>query len=153
MADSEGRAGALRYDPGADAAARYPDWVIRRRHLGWGMHEVMCRRTKVILIEAGHSRAERRSSLAHAVAHIDLDHKPNHGHFDRRQEAEAHGLAARRLIPLEALIAVARWTRDPVEAAADLEVDVGTLLTRMKHLHPSERTRVRFTIRKLEESA
>lgn len=143
----------MRYDPGADAAARYPEWVIRRRALGWGIREVLCHRTKVILIEARSSYAERRSSLAHAVAHLDLAHLPARGRFDRRQEAQAHQLAARRLLPLDLLLQAARWTRNAHEAATELDVDVPTLVTRIEHLHPSERARLRFIVRTLEETA
>ena len=153
MADQQGSAGALRYDPGADAAHRYPDWVIRRRHIGWGIDEVMCRRTKVILLEPSSTAAERRCSLAHAVAHIDLGHSASHGHFDRRQESDAHQLAARRLLPREELVWAVQWTHDPEEAAHELEVDLPTLRVRLAHLHPSERTRLRVARRRLEESA
>lgn len=144
----------MRYDPGADAASRYPDWVIRRRNLGWGLTEVLCRRSRVILLEQGTDAAQRRCSLAHAIAHLDLGHAAaGADRYDRRQEAEAHQLAARRLLPLEDLVWAAQWTHDPVEAAVELEVDVPTLRTRFAHLHPSERLRLRMTRRRLEESA
>jgi Zn-dependent peptidase ImmA (M78 family) len=144
----------LSYDPGADAAARYPDWVIRRRNLGWGITEVLCRKSRVILLERGTDAARRRCSLAHAIAHLDLGHgAAMTARFERRQEAEATQLAARRLRPLDDLVWAVQWTHDLEEAAVELEVDMDTLQTRMEHLHPSELMRLRMTRRRLEESA
>jgi len=151
MADRQSRPGALTYDPGADALARYPDWVIRHRHLG-GIPEVMCRRSKVILLEAGASRAERRCSLAHAVAHLDLGHTARRNKvIDKRQEAAANQLAARRLISIEQLAGVLRWTRDSHEIACELGVDLSTLRCRHQHLHPSERALLTRMAEDLEE--
>src|SRR5690242_18573471 len=76
------------YDPGADAARRYPDWVIRHRDLR-GVPEVMCPTRKVILLEDTHDRASRRCSLAHAVAHIDLAHAAASHLLTVRQEVAA----------------------------------------------------------------
>lgn len=144
----------MTYDPGADAAARYPDWVIRHRRLGWGIPEVMCSKSKVILLEAGHSWAEKRCSLAHAVAHLDLEHFAGvSGIFDKRQESQANQLAARRLITLEAMAAALSWTRAPAEIAAELIVDRATLLVRRKHMHPSELQYLDYRVRSLGETA
>lgn len=144
----------MTYDPGADAAERYPDWVIRRRPLGWGLTEVLCKRSRVILLEAGTTTAQRRCCLAHAIAHLDLGHHAgSRDRYDRRQEAEADQLAARRLLPLESLVWALQWTHNPREAADELVVDLATLETRLAHLHPSERLRLRMTRRRLEESA
>lgn len=153
MADSAGSPGALNYDPCADAVARYPDWVVRHGILGWGLSEVLCLRAKVILLERGVAAAVRRSSLAHAVAHLDLGHIPAKGWFDRRQEHEADQLAARRLVRIERLAEVARWTRDVSEAAVELDVDQRTLRIRMAHLHPSERALIGRALADIEETA
>lgn len=154
MADREGSAGAVRYEPGRDAADRYPEWVIRHRPLSHGIPEVMCRRRRVILIESRETWAAKRCSLAHAVAHLDLEHvATEHGYFDRAQESHADQLAARRLITLEALAAALSWTRFSVEVAAELEVDIRTLNTRQVHLHPSERAELKSKVLWLEETA
>lgn len=143
------------YDPGRDAAERYPDWVIRHRPLGGTIPEVMCRRRKTILIETTHDWASKRCSLAHAVAHLDLEHQAasSSSTFDRWMEREANGLAALRLIPLRALADVLCWTRDPREIAHELVVDLATLEVRRRHLHESERGYLRRAMTWLEETA
>jgi hypothetical protein len=123
------------YDPLADLASRYPDWVVGFTALGWGIQEALSLRSKVILIEAGDPPAERRCSLAHAVAHLDLGHRAvAAGFFDARQELGASELAARRLIPLEALASALSWTRNPAEIASELLVDRPTLSLRWSRL-------------------
>lgn len=153
MADRPGGERALSYDPGADAAARYPDWVIRHRALG-GIPEVLCRRRRVILINNAHSWPAKRSSLAHAVAHLDLGHADTaSAFFEKREEREADQLAARRLITLDELAEVLCWTRDYGEIADELLVDVTMLKMREKHLHVSERHYLRRLVRPIEEIA
>jgi Zn-dependent peptidase ImmA (M78 family) len=153
MADQQGGAGALTYDPGADAAARYPDWVIRHRSLG-GIPEVLCRRRRVILINNAHTWPAKRSSLAHAVAHLDLGHATTaSAYFEKREEKNADQLAARRLISLDALAEVLCWTRDYGEIADELLVDVAMLKVREKHMHVAERHYLRRIVRPMEEIA
>lgn len=143
-----------KYEPGRDAAERYPDWVIRHRPLSHGIPEVLCRRRKVILIESKDDWPSKRCSLAHAVAHLDLEHDvAATGHFDRIQEAEADQYAARKLITIDALAAVLSWTRFTTEVAEELQVDVRTLNTRQVHLHPSERAELMGKVLWLEETA
>lgn len=154
MDDRAGGARTLRYDPGHDAALRYPDWVIRHRPLGGVIPEVMCPTRRVILIEAAHTWPEKRCSLAHAVAHLDLGHPEiSRGYFEAREEAEANQMAARRLIRIDDLAAVLAWTRYRTEIAAELDVDLPTLAVREKHLHVSERHYLRRTVRWMEEIA
>lgn len=142
------------YDPGRDAAERYPEWVIRHRPLGGVVPEVMCRRRKTILIDSGSSWPEKRCSLAHAVAHLDLGHQAaGTNTFERWMEAQANGLAARRLITLEQLADVLCWTRHMTEIAAELHVDLATLEVRRRHLHASERGFLQRAVTWLEESA
>lgn len=142
------------YDPGRDAAERYPDWVIRHRPLSHGIPEVMCQRRKVILIEQSSDPSKKRCSLAHAVAHLDLHHTSSgSGFFDRRQEAQANGLAAIRLVPLEALARALSWSRFTAEVAAELDVDRATLEVRRRHMHKAERAALRRLIAVMEEAA
>lgn len=138
MADRPGGKGALTYDPGRDAATRYPDWVIRHRPL-LGVPEVMCPDRRVILLERGHSAAERRCSLAHAVAHIDLGHTAAVGWWSERQEAAADRLAARRLMPIYPLTDAVVWSESREELADVLGVDLHMLEVRARSLHPAER--------------
>lgn len=144
----------MTYDPGADAAARYPDWVIRHRPLGGVVPEVLCLRRKVILIETKATWPAKRCSLAHAVAHLDLGHTSTHAKtFHRAQEAEATQLAARRLLPLDLLADVLSWTRDYAEIAAELDCELEYLRVRHRHLHQSEIGYLRRVTTWLEETA
>jgi len=154
MADQPGSSRALRYEPGADAADRYPDWVIRHRPLTHGIPEVLCRRRQVILIASGSTWPEKRCSLAHAVAHLDLGHHEiSTGFFDARYEAAANQLAARRLITKEALADALCWTRSRGEIAEMLDVDLATLRCREENLYGGEQLWLRNNVRWLEETA
>lgn len=140
MVDRASGARALAgYDPGKDAAERYPEWVIRHVDLQ-GVPEVMCPERRVILIDQGQTWAAKRSSLAHAVAHLDLEHVVIGGYLGRRQEAEAEQLAALRLVTMPALADAIRWHGQRWPLVADLlVVDERLLRVRLAHLHPSHR--------------
>jgi uncharacterized protein DUF955 len=138
VAGGAGPSAPLSYDPVSDLAQRYPDWVVEHTALGWGIREALCQRSHVILLEARGSAAERRSSLAHAIGHLDLEHRAAVGRLDVRQEREADLLAARRLIPLAMLAETLRWTRDEAELAAELGVDRETLQVRLTCLGAEE---------------
>jgi len=144
VADREGGTPQLRYDPAADAAARYPEWVVSTADLGGIIPEVLSRSRRVILLEREHPPAQRRSSLAHALAHLDLGHAQTPGGwFERREEVEAEDLASRRLIPLADLATVLAWSRDHDEVARELGVDVSMLELRRSRMGTDERRRLR----------
>lgn len=131
------------YDPGRDAAARYPDWVIRHCDLR-GIPEVMDVRRRVILIDRHQVRGARRSSLAHAIAHLDLGHVVIDGHLGARQEVEAERLAASRLIPTGRLVDAIRWCGEHwPTVATTLDVDEPLLRARMQCLSPGEAAQLR----------
>lgn len=137
------------YSPWVDAGERHGDWVIERVPLR-GLHEVMCRKNKVILLERDRTKWERRCDLAHAIAHIDLAHT---GSFDRKAEQAAVRYAAKMLIDLEPLgralaIGGGRVTYD---SATALGVDVETMTARLTHLHPAERAYLRRQLAHLTE--
>jgi Zn-dependent peptidase ImmA (M78 family) len=115
---------------------------------------VLCRRNKVILLDHRQTAAEKRCSLAHAVAHLDLGHAETPaGFFEMRQEREADQLAARRLVPVKQLARVLAWTVYRSEVAAELGVDLATLAVRERHLHPSEKAYLWRHVRRLGETA
>lgn len=153
MDDRPGFARALTYEPGADAAVRYPDWVIRHRPIG-GVPEVLCRARKVILIGTAQGPAARRCSLAHAIAHLDLGHaEVMSPQFEKREERAADKLAAERLISLDDLAVALAWTRDYDEIAAELRVDVATVKVREKNLTSGDRAYLKSRVEWMEESA
>lgn len=144
MADRADRAGALSYDPVADVAARHPQWVVGLADLGGLVPEVLCWVRRVILLDAGATPEVRRSSLAHAVAHLDLGHgRTSVGYFENREERQADLLAARRLIPLDDLAEALAWSPDRGEVAALLGVDLPMLLVREQGLSTAERRLLR----------
>ena len=129
----------MTYNPWLDAAQRYPHVHIERDdiaplHASW----VAC--VDVVLIDASLDRTERRCALAHELAHMDVDDAETQlCWFAARQESAADKLAARRLIAIDDLCRVVRCHPDPREAAEQLDVTLGMLVLRGKHLHPSER--------------
>jgi hypothetical protein len=146
--------GTLIYDPGADAAARYPEWVIRHRNIGGVIPEVLCRARKVIIIGTSQGPDGRRCSLAHAIAHLDLGHaEVRTSYFEKREERDADRLAADRLITLDQLGRALAWTRDYLEIATELRVDQPTLLTREKYLTAGDRAYLKAKVAWMEESA
>lgn len=148
MADRSGGSRQLSYDPGADAALRYPTWTVAEADLGGVIPEVLSVRRRVILVERASSPAVRRCSLAHAIAHLDLGHGAvASGWFEAREEAAADALAAARLIPLPALSAALAWSRDRAAIAAELEVDAQMLSARERGLSDRERRQLRRTAR------
>jgi hypothetical protein len=148
MADRAHDAGALSYDPAADAASRYPDWTVATADLGGVVPEVLSWERQVILIDAGGSAPVRRSSLAHALAHLDLEHRWTlAGFFENREELEADRLAARRLIPLRAFLEAVAWSQDRDEVAAALDVDLPMLDARERDLSRGELRHLRRSSR------
>lgn len=117
------------YDPGVDALARYPEVTIRHRDLA-GIPGAVCRRRKVILVERNMSRAERRCTLAHEIAHLDLEHGAPVN--ERSEERAADVLAAERLMALTDLAAALRWALSFEELAEEL--DVTTHMARVRIL-------------------
>lgn len=108
----------------------------------------------VILIDRRLRKDERRSTLAHEIAHIDLGHRPGRpSWFDKRQEREASRLAASRLVTVDALIGALLWCRDDREIAAMLQVDIPTVVTRREALTPNEVATIEARIATIEHAA
>jgi hypothetical protein len=84
------------------------------------------------------NQAQRRSTLAHELLHIERGLPPNDPRGLAREEKLVSALAARRLIALPDLIEALRWTREPAELADALWVDVDTIRSRMSSLDPIE---------------
>ena len=140
MEDQQSGTGTLRksFDPWAYAGAVHPDWVIRFDDLH-GIPEIMCWRKRVILLELDTDKRRRRSSLTHAIGHIELEHRGSA--FDTKEERAADRYAAKMLIDLEPLGDVLAITggRVTYDGAHALGVDVETMTARLQHLHAAER--------------
>jgi hypothetical protein len=85
-----------KYEPGDDAAQRHGDWSIRLAPL-YGLGEVVDVPRKLILIDP--EKQGDRYAIAHAIAHLDLEHvsEDGGGPFTAEEEADADGLARLRL--------------------------------------------------------
>lgn len=92
--------------------------------------------TSAIWMEVDLLQVERRCTLAHELAHIDLGHttKPTVA-----EEEAARRLAAQKLITWDALVDVFRWAHNAFEAADELWVTPEVLEDRLRFLHPHER--------------
>lgn len=93
----------------------------------------------MIVLHPHQTQVQRRCTLAHELAHVDL------GHTDGcrpRDEQAARALAARRLIDLDELLAAWKWATSEAELADELWVDVDTLRARIEHLTDDEKGRV-----------
>jgi hypothetical protein len=110
--------------------------VVRDRELPgriWGLTDGrriwICRRL---------NQAQRRSTLAHELLHIERGLPPTDPRGLAREEKIVSALAARRLIALPDLIEALKWTREPAELADALWVDTDTVRARMNSLDPIE---------------
>lgn len=84
-------------------------------------------------------QVQRRCTIAHEVAHVELGHTEGCTSYDERAATE---LAARRLIPMERLLDGLRWTQEWEELADELWVDVDTLMARLDTLTDFERGQI-----------
>lgn len=82
------------------------------------------------------TQAERRSALAHEIAHL-VSGPAIVGHVDR-DERRVTAQAARWLIPLDCLVDAMLWANDDYELADELWVDVYTVRARLAYLTPLE---------------
>ncbi|MCD1287288.1 ImmA/IrrE family metallo-endopeptidase [Brevibacterium sp. CCUG 69071] len=92
--------------------------------------------SSAIWMEPDLLQVERRCTLAHELAHIDL------GHTEKTTVAEenaARRYAAQKLIDWDALVDAFRWAHNAHEAADELWVTPEVLEDRLRFLHPNER--------------
>lgn len=130
----------LAYDPGADAAARYPEVTIRRRrHLG--VPAAVWPRRRLILIDHDMPAADQRSHLAHEIAHLDLAHSDPI--CEGKEERSADLLAARRLLAIDDLADALCWALCDEEVADVLNVTADVVTVRIQNLTPDEKAYIR----------
>lgn len=126
-----------------------PDWELVWTRLPEGVLGYTDHEAQRIVLERRQLQAERRSTLAHELAHANAGPTLDHPWWQARDESWAKQEAARRLIGIDALADALAWSHSLAEAASELWVDISTLQTRLDHLHPSERAVLR---RRLESS-
>lgn len=97
----------------------------------------------VITFARGLDRVEQRCTQAHEEIHAERRDEPATGTpwndwYDEKREAAVEAEAARRLIPLPALIDALRWSNRDEEVAEQLDVDLDTLRCRSANLTSEE---------------
>lgn len=122
------------------AVAGMPDVRVKfadlEHDLGWWDPE-----TQTITLARDQTQAERRCTLAHELEHATAgDESVAHVSpiLAVRQEIAACMRAARRLIPLDDLVAALLWSQDERELAEELNVDEDTIRIRLLTLTPEE---------------
>lgn len=97
-----------------------------------------------IVLDDRLGQAERRSALAHELAHVEAgdtccDVGPDGPRLARRQERRTDDRAARRLITLDELADALVWCLGPDELAEHLHVDERTVRARIRSLTDDEK--------------
>lgn len=95
----------------------------------------------------GGSQAQRRCTLAHELAHVNLGPVPDDPVLAAREERRCDEDAARLLVDLPRLIRAAQWTEWPGEMAEECWVDLATLQVRLSHLSEDERAQIQAELR------
>ncbi|WP_353107766.1 ImmA/IrrE family metallo-endopeptidase [Gordonia sp. (in: high G+C Gram-positive bacteria)] len=100
------------------------------------------------------SSAERRCTLAHELVHHERGGLvPIEPILEHREERLVERTAARRLIALDQLIDVLKWTRHAPEVADELWVDVPMLMAFVETLTEREHAAIRVALADLDEVA
>lgn len=102
---------------------------------------------RTITLDPDQDQAQRRSTLAHELVHVERGPIGN-VHYRPREERLVDAVAARRLIGIRDLGEALAWAHNLAEAADELWVDESMLRARLEHLHPAERHYLR---RRLQE--
>lgn len=130
------------YDPWLDLATRWPEVDVVLAPLPGRLLGELC--YPVIILRAGTSAAQRRSTLAHEIVHLDRG-VTDCGAWADREEQRVEAEAARRLIDITALDHALRelgGDDDPAALAHLLDVDRQLLRTRLRALTTAERHRL-----------
>lgn len=115
------------------------NWTLKWALLPADILATTCHATFTIQMDRRLLQAERRSTLAHELEHVERGPLPADPTLAAREERWVEEAAARKMITLEALGEALAWAHDWHELADELWVDVKLAKARVEHLHPSER--------------
>ncbi|MGI8666983.1 MAG: hypothetical protein ACR2N4_13265 [Jatrophihabitans sp.] len=133
------------YDPWLDVRLNWPRVRVVIEPMSGDLLGEVRDGGRTIALRAGTSGAQRRCTLTHEIVHLErgiLDCGP----WLQREELRVHSTAARRLLPLPALIAGIRdlgAAEDRAALAQLLDVDGETLSLRLTQLTAAERRSLR----------
>jgi hypothetical protein len=120
----------------------FDGWTLVIRDLeGEGMVGETDYDAQTVTICSTLNQAGRRSTIAHEIVHIERGWVQEH--CADLEDEQVDRIVARRLISFERLMDACRWARNIHELADELWVDEETVRTRLAHLHPSERLKLR----------
>lgn len=126
-----------------DLSADSLSQLVDRDSDSWSAVTVHVGRDQLTIVNSAHPRTRQRSSIAHELAHLLLDHKPDRidvsskgflllSSFEREQEDEATWLAGALLVPREGLRKAYRRTEDAQHLANHFAVSVQLLNWRLR---------------------
>lgn len=115
-----------------------PDITVEWRELSLEHYAVTNGRDR-IWMDPRQTQVERRCTIAHELAHIELGHTDG---CTAREDREVDLLVARRLIDMGDLLSALRWAEDLYTVADELWVDEATLLARYDGLTAAERAQI-----------
>ena len=109
----------------------------------WSAVTVSQGEAKLVVLNSGHSRARRASSLAHELAHVILNHTSDRSQlsregfllrtaFDKEQEQEADWFAGCLLVPREGLLRASWRSRSTAALAARFGVSEDLIKWRLR---------------------
>lgn len=113
--------------------------TVRWGHLPAGVRGIAEHGGSVITLDPRQTQPERRCTLTHELIHLERGPVPSCPVAAAREELAVEAEAARRLIPLDALIDALLWSYDEHELADELWVDLDMVRARLDNLTGEER--------------
>ena len=109
----------------------------------WSAVTIALGDARLVILNSGHSDARQRSSLAHELAHLILNHAADRtqlsqqgllfrGTFDREQEEEANWLGGCLLVPRDGLLKARLRTSNERALAAQFRVSADMIAWRLR---------------------
>ena len=109
----------------------------------WSAVTIALGDARLVILNSGHSDARQRSSLAHELAHLILNHATDRtqlsqqgllfrGTFDREQEEEANWLGGCLLVPRDGLLEARLRTSNERALAAQFRVSTDMIAWRLR---------------------
>lgn len=108
---------------------------------------------KIIWLDSRLTQAERRSTLAHEIGHLERGAAPCDPELASYEERAIDEWASRLLIPTYMLVRAFQWSADLAEIAEELWVDMHMLRARMRGMTDAEQDAVMEAIRRLYTAA
>lgn len=124
----------------SDAARRQ---LVKVDPDSWSAVTIALGNVRLVILNSGHSDARQKSSLAHELAHLILNHATDRtqlshegllfrGTFDHEQEVEADWLGGCLLVPRDGLLKARRRTPNEHALATQFGVSVDMIVWRLR---------------------